>query len=327
MKDNLFQSGAPVSGPNLAETPGQLKRALYLWERQPPSEQKRIETSRLTDAGFSDAQEQAVDASFTRPPRPSSDEISEALSDEWLRNLACRLAAIERVIPGDRRLDPPRFSLMMLNAFLGRAVTDGTNLARLPGLDAIRGRIEAELSDLEFDYPAALEQQIEDQTALPLQIRNEIQAIFTDIKSTQKAQQRQVLSSLTALHSAISELRSQMNDQKSDEKKKQDVQRPKISMPVNDLASPIFDKDRMSDPRPILAAARAAAARSIADDAARASYRETEKRESQPKQNDRPYRTIFLGSAVLGLFLILFGREALQFIAATPLASGAALSP
>jgi len=132
-------------------------------------------------------------------------ESADGVIEDRLKRHAGRLAALERVIPGDRRLDSPRFSLMMLNAFSGRAVSDGAVLARLPGLFSIADRIDAELADLELEYPAALEISQGEPDPTPVLLRNEMRSLFGELKSTQKAQQRQLVASLSALHTAISE--------------------------------------------------------------------------------------------------------------------------
>lgn len=320
MTDQNWQPEIAAGKSNDSVPAGVLQRALYLWERQAPSSFQSPnatdhDTARTEDHSESDA---VLDRSDYAA---ASDDLA---IEERLKRHAGRLAALERVIPGDKRLDPPRFSLMMLNAFLGRAVTEGIVSARLPGLTAISDRIDTELSDLEFEHPAALDGHHEDAEKIPVQIRDEMRALFADLKSGQKAHQRQIVSSLSALHAAISDLRSKLPDREP----ASDVPTDKIhqapSAPREDLAKPLVDPDKLVDPRPILAAARAAASRVTSEPAP---FNPRHQSETTQPGKERSYRSVLLGSALLGLLIMIFGREAAQFISASPLTTGAISRP
>ena len=310
-----------------SEPSGVLQRALYLWERQPPST-SRISGDDISHRG-STRPEDDLAATETGPGDQWRDrdlQQPDFAIEERLRHHAGRLIALERVIPGDRRLDSPRFSLMMLNAFLGRAVTDGVVAARLRGLLSICERIDNDLADLEIEYPNALDQSEADADKTPIQIREEMRSLFADLKSLQKAQQRQLTSSLSALHTAISELRSQLPD-RCEAPEQESVIQDTPSMPniVNDLAQPLIDPERLVDPRPVLAAARAAAAR-VTNDQPDSDSNETSLQKSTAPV-ERPYRSVLLGTALLGLLMIIFGREAAQFLTSAPITTGALARP
>lgn len=310
------QSAPPMRASS--EPVGSLQRALYLWERQPP----RVDVAGRTEFKTDPI---AVERPDPQAANPSSSDgtfnpapTAESPIEDQLKRQAGRLHALERVIPGDRRLDAPRFSLMMLNAFLGRTVLDGTEIARLPGLISIADRIDRELSDLELDYPAARDMfETEPEPTADL-VRAEMRSLFSDLQTTQKAQHRQVLSSLTALHTALSDLRAleptRPSEQAPSPPHGDDGQMPPPTAQIHDLARPLVDPARLVDPRPILAAARSAASRAQFDDeTARSGLEETAISGSE----QRPYRSAVLGSALIGILILLFGRDAVQFLSAS----------
>ncbi len=327
MSDIRIHTRIPSQTADADKPAGDLRRALYLWERQPPSPASSPE---FRSEAYATTRERSAEESENNPeeqPLSDRDPVSpEQVADEWLQDHVRRLSALDHVIPGDRRLDGPRFSLMMLNAFLGRAATDGVMLARLPGLMSIRERIETELSQLEHEYPERPDpSQLETETA-PVQIREEIRSFFAEFQTTQKAQQRQIVSSLTILHSAISELRARLPDPDSPAPAPETAMPPEsVQMPpIDDLARPLIDAERLLDPRPVLAAARAAASRSLAD----SSQAETlNMGQAARGKDERPYRSVLLGSAVLGFLMIFFGRDAVQFLTSASLQNGSVTPP
>lgn len=319
MQDETIAPESPISYSDHAEPAGALKRALYLWERQPPIAQRSSYSASpdVSDTEMIAPRPLAKDVSepeeLNPPHRPDSD------IEDSLKRHASRLASLERVAPGERRLDSPRFSLMMLNAFLGRAVTDGAMLARLPGLLAISDRIDRELADLELEFPAALDQGIAEPDPTPAVLRDEMRQIFAELKTAQKSQQRQLASSLSALHAAISELRTHLPHDTSDRATGRGTDRQSESPQVDDLAQPLIDSERLVDPRPILAAARAAASRAkieIEDDAKSPQKNMTTDKKASPPL---PYRSVLLGSAFLGILMMIFGRDAVHFLSASTL--------
>lgn len=216
---------------------------------------------------------------------------------------------------------------MMLNAFLGRAVTDGAVLARLPGLFSISERIDGELADLEFEYPDALQDQKAEPDPTPVLIRAEMRELFDGLKSVQKSQHRQIVSSLAALHSAINDLRTQLPDQvsipgQSSETPNRNDGPPSRTLPVDEFARPLIDSERLVDPRPVLAAARAAASRANLELAGLPEHAVEHKNVGPPEA--RPYKSVLLGSAVLGILMIVFGRDAVQFLSSASLNTGLA---
>ena len=321
MKDQTWRPDLAIGQADDPTPSGVLQRALYLWERQSPSE------SRLPNADIFGANGETTGTLPDADPDIGdlTGSSSEIAIEEHLKRHAGRLAALERIIPGDKRLDPPRFSLMMLNAFLGRAVTEGLVSARLPGLSSICDRIDSELSDLEFEYPAALDQLAEASETVPSQIRDEMRVLFADLKSRQKAQQRQIVSSLSALHAAISDLQSKLPDPDFaiTAQSQKDAAQP-MAPPIDDLARPLVDPEKLVDPRPILAAARAAASRATAEPAP---VIKSDHDQAIHMSAQRPYRSVLLGSAVLGLLIVIFGRDAAQFLSTSSLTTGALARP
>ena len=306
---------------DVAERPaGDVRRALYLWERQPPTPRPHFDSAGQRRSLDSEQFAQETDTFETEQSSSGDDPaFSGQVADEWLQDHVRRLSALDQVIPGDRRLDGPRFSLMMLNAFLGRAATDGMILARLPGLTSIRDRIEAELSQLELEYPDQPDSRRVQTEIAPIQLREEMRSLFAELKTTQKAQQRQVVSSLSILHSAITELRSRLPDPEASAQGDANLPEPVQTPPIDDLARPLIDPERLLDPRPVLAAARAAASRSLAEEM------QSEAAQMRPvptRKEDRPYRSVLLGSAVLGFLMIFFGRDAVQFLTSASVQNG-----
>ena len=88
---------------------------------------------------------------------------------------------------------------------------------------------------------------------------------------------------------------------------------------VDDLARPLIDPDRLVDPRPVLAAARAAASQAKVEMESDADLHSQARHSRKPLSNQMPYRSVLLGSAFLGLLMIVFGRDAVQFLSASPL--------
>lgn len=326
MQDDNFSAQSQLFEPDSSEPAGSLRRALYLWERQPPA------PPRLNPAehAVKTPPDVTPKSDLQEPDAVSAFKISEPADsaiEERLKRHAARLSALERIIPGDRRLDPPRFSLMMLNAFLGRAVSDSAVLARLPGLFSISDRIDGELADLELEYPDALgEPKTESDPSLSL-LRDQIQQLFADFKSGQKAQQRQLLASLAAIHTALHEIRAHLPDRAEPPENRPPSAEPDAAplMPKaisDDFAQPLIDRERLVDPRPVLAAARAAASRANLELADLVQDGADDGRSGQ--SGKRPYRSVLLGSAFLGALMILFGRDAVQFFSASVTHSGLA---
>lgn len=325
MSDIRIHTRFPTQTEDADKPAGDLRRALYLWERQPPSPNPSHDS--LAHANVM-VRERTAGQSEAVPDNPSSSALDpaspEEVADEWLQDHVRRLSALDQVIPGDRRLDGPRFSLMMLNAFLGRAATDGIMLTRLPGLMSIRERIEKELSQLELEYPERPDPLELGTDPAPLQIREEMRSLFAEFQTTQKAQQRQIVSSLAILHSAISDLRARLPD--PDSYSPNEAMPPETAQapPIDDLARPLVDPDRLLDPRPVLAAARAAASRSLSETPQAETFKS---RHVARGKDERPYRSVLLGSAVLGFLMIFFGRDAVQFLTSAPLQNGSLTPP
>lgn len=331
MMDDAEPYSPPVPDHDFTEPTGSLRRALDVWERQAPSRShsQTQETSPFDqNTPSQNRQFHIADTSATQNLGPAHQPFPiDTAIEEQLRRHATRLSALEHVIQGDRRLDPPRFSLMMLNAFLGRAVTDGATLSRLPGLFSISERIDGELADLEFEYSDALSRQVEETDPTPINLRDELRQFFSDMTSLQKAQQRQVVTSLAALHTAIHDLRARLQDSDNElpgavEPKSEEAPSHPCPAGQDDLARPLIDPERLVDPRPVLAAARAAASRANLELAENQTPQIQAQRSGLAKE--RPYRSVLLGSAVLGILMLIFGRDAAQLIVSAPLNHGLA---
>lgn len=310
MQDEKFPIETQVSQGHPEEPPGALKRALYLWERQPPS----VSHSHFDGVTRQDEAAQSTDTGTRKEPRGigsfNMPGASNREIDENLRRHASRLAALERLIPGDRRLDSPRFSLMMLNAFFGRAVTDGAVPAGLPGLLSISDRIDHELADLEHEFPAVLEPETAETDVTLHMLRHDMNTKFAEMASIQKAQQRQLVSSLAALHTALSDIRTNLPTADANLPSNTTTAMPQI----DDIARPLLDPNRLVDPRPVLAAARAAASQVHIEDVTRENPNPASRETLHPA---KPFRSVLVGSAILGVLMMMFGRDAVQFLQST----------
>lgn len=327
MRDEIFLSENSAIFPEPVEPVGALKRALYLWERQPPSASRAMPSSHSSvfspdpEALNSETRNDG-DIAEIKSSQVEDGNVSTAIDSEIedrLKHHAKRLAGLERVLPGDRRLDSPRFSLMMLNAFLGRAVSDGAILARLLGLFSISDRIDQELTELEVEYPSALDDEIAEPDVSLVLLRDEMRQIFLEFKTAQKSQHRQIVSSLSALHAAISELRTHLPDRQPESVATSLSDEHAPTARIDDLARPLIDPDRLLDPRPVLAAARAAANQVTASADADARPNGKDWMQEEKTSSPLPYRSILLGSACLGILMLIFGRDAVQFLSNGPL--------
>jgi len=87
---------------------------------------------------------------------------------------------------------------------------------------------------------------------------------------------------------------------------------PEPHIKADDIARPLIDPERLVDPRPVLAAARAAASQANAEIEHRSSGKEERRRTRGATSG--PTGRFCCGSAFLGLLMILFGRDAVQFL-------------